>query len=277
MAISLGVYPIFRHTYLVLSNFPSLQLDPPHPDPRRPCIRHALGAGAMPLQSSHVFASWEAEWSCSIAMLIYQRVTLEDNAERQDGVFLMPCPSSPGFQLFHGFGAILLPTFGKMNIQKSQCWGEQQRWNRDTMWRYIAIVLRNILRSDRWWISMMITIGIFPIIKVLRKPPVLRSFFFYLWWPCTDWRSGEEYWRFTMAPMVGWFSAASVALVNFGRLGRLGPGHIGHTGKTTLAYQMSSYYASKHPDVMVGNPRLVRDWAKTMACVCEWRIEADLR
>lgn len=27
--------------------------------------------------------------------------------------------------------------------------------------------------------------------------------------------------------------------------------HIGHTGKTTLAYQMSSYYASKHPDVMV--------------------------
>ena len=68
----------------------------------------------------------------------------------------------------------------------------------------------------------------------------------------------------------------------------LGPGHIGHTGKTTLAYQMSrprccgtgpaahrysmsfrlrgnaaavllrsSYYASKHPDVMVGNPRLV--------------------
>eukprot|EP00435_Cladocopium_sp_Y103_P017206 s2255_g4.t1 len=27
--------------------------------------------------------------------------------------------------------------------------------------------------------------------------------------------------------------------------------HIGHTGKTTLAYQMSSYFASKHPDVMV--------------------------
>eukprot|EP00434_Breviolum_minutum_P028468 symbB.v1.2.025185.t1/scaffold2422.1/size79552/5 len=27
--------------------------------------------------------------------------------------------------------------------------------------------------------------------------------------------------------------------------------HIGHTGKTTLAYQMSSYYASKHPDLMV--------------------------
>jgi hypothetical protein len=46
---------------LVLSNFPSLQLDLPtltHGD------GHAAmqGAGAMPLQSSHVFASWEAEW-----------------------------------------------------------------------------------------------------------------------------------------------------------------------------------------------------------------------
>mmetsp|Transcript_2916 Transcript_2916/g.3276 ORF Transcript_2916/g.3276 Transcript_2916/m.3276 type:complete len:250 (+) Transcript_2916:50-799(+) len=34
--------------------------------------------------------------------------------------------------------------------------------------------------------------------------------------------------------------------------------HIGHTGKTTLAYQMSSYFASKHPDVTV----LVMDLAE---------------
>ena len=70
----------------------------------------------------------------------------------------------------------------------------------------------------------------------------------------------------------------------------LGPGVFG-TGPAAHRYSMSfrlrgnaaavllrsSYYASKHPDVMVGKSETGHGWAKKMAYVCGWRIEADLR